>query len=153
MLTQARAREVFEYNEKEGYLIWKCTFRKGDKARQGQVYVDGRRYMVHRVVWLIVYGQWPGRYVRHRNGKLWDNRIGNLTIRRPKTKPIKPNAGITGVHTTPKGDHIAYIRGKQLYRGDSFSEAVYHRYCAEQCLNFSRWESSPATRLIRSVKT
>lgn len=40
--------------------------------------VDGREYLVHRVAWLIVTGEWPECEIDHINGDPSDNRLDNL---------------------------------------------------------------------------
>lgn len=37
-----------------------------------------RNYLAHRVVWALVYGQWPEALIDHRNGDPGDNRLSNL---------------------------------------------------------------------------
>lgn len=46
----------------------------------GYVYtaINGRQYLVHRLIVLYVTGQWPKQEVDHRNGVRHDNRYSNL---------------------------------------------------------------------------
>lgn len=87
-LTAERVRELFEYDPDSGVLSWKGP-RKG-RQKQGleagflisdgyqKVGIDGRRYPLHRVVWLYVFGVWPEGQIDHVNGVRSDNRISNL---------------------------------------------------------------------------
>jgi hypothetical protein len=71
-LTCERARELLEY--RDGKLFWrKRSHAKGNDvvgARAGAVCgkyrrigIDGRRYLEHRVVWLVVHGTWPSQQI------------------------------------------------------------------------------------------
>lgn len=88
MVSRERLLELFQYDAKTGDLIRKVG-RSGPKARAGdiagrvndngyiRVYVDGRPYSAHRLIWLMVYGDWA-KEIDHVNGIKSDNRIENL---------------------------------------------------------------------------
>lgn len=91
VLTAERAREVLSYNQNTGKLSWRKS--TGKKAKVGKeagcithlqanrhidVRVDGKAYRAHRVIWLIVCGEWPTDDVDHANGDATDNRLCNL---------------------------------------------------------------------------
>ena len=47
-----------------------------------QIRIDGHRYLLHRLAWLYVTGEWPEAEMDHQNGDRADNRFCNL---RPAT--------------------------------------------------------------------
>jgi len=88
LVTQERARELLEYIPENGLLVWRKTnsnaAKKGAIAgylskKDGRVSVriDNKLYKAHRVIFLIVKGEWPEE-VDHINGDPSDNRWDNL---------------------------------------------------------------------------
>jgi len=86
MLTQERALELFHYDEATGKLFWRVSrgrTKAGNEADCAtsdgylRVAADGRRYRVHRVIFLMKTGRWPVPDCDHRdlNGvnNLWNN--------------------------------------------------------------------------------
>lgn len=120
------ANSVLKYDPEAGLLFWKArpvgmfkserhwkTFRtrfEGKEAftstchygyRQGQIF--GKRYVAHRIIWLMVHGNWPKQDIDHINGNRQDNRLFNLrSVSRSdnlrNTKIRKDNlSGVPGV--------------------------------------------------------
>ena len=89
-------RKFFLYEKDTGELLWRPrppgprndSFNKrwGNKpaftainqygARHG--ILEGEQYIVHKVIWAMVYGIYPLGQIKHVNGKKTDNRIANL---------------------------------------------------------------------------
>lgn len=75
MLTYERAHELFEYSIVSGRLYYRKTntvaghthldYKGGVRLR---LVIDGRKYLVHRVIWLMVAGAWPEERIDHRDG-------------------------------------------------------------------------------------
>lgn len=86
-LTQASLLELFTYDPSEGVLRWKIDrgpVRAGAIAgrlrtdgRRG-VGIDGKLYYAHRLIWLLMTGDWPGAQIDHKNHVRDDNRWENL---------------------------------------------------------------------------
>jgi len=72
-----------------GVLYW-TTNRKGSPAGgvAGHLNKTGyialglmyRKFLGHRIVWLLEYGEWPSGFLDHRNGIRTDNRPENLRL-------------------------------------------------------------------------
>jgi hypothetical protein len=88
-LTQERVQELFAYNPEDGILRTK-TIRQGSNSYIGQpigtltnygylcVTIDTKRYQLHRVIWLYVYGYIPKEDLDHIDGNRTNNRLFNL---------------------------------------------------------------------------
>ena len=82
-----RLQELFDY--KNGFLVWKMRAANrvkvgdiaggtnGKKQPYMRVRVDGKRYLVHRLIYAWHHGFIP-ELVDHINGNILDNRIENL---------------------------------------------------------------------------
>lgn len=87
-ITQARVRELFDYDPHRGVLVWRVN-RRGRFARIGNVAgsvgryvvvaVDCKHYPAHCLIWLWCHGVYPDE-LDHRNRNKHDNRIGNLRV-------------------------------------------------------------------------
>jgi hypothetical protein len=88
IVTQERAKELLEYTPENGLLVWKKT--NSNAAKKGtiagylsktdnrvSVRIDSKLYKAHRVIFLIVTGEWPEE-IDHINGDSSDNRWDNL---------------------------------------------------------------------------
>lgn len=82
------ARSLFCYDPETGLLTrrtdglrWKAGDRVGYPMHECgylRVRVGAHDYQVHRIIWLIYYGEWPREQIDHINGVRDDNRICNL---------------------------------------------------------------------------
>jgi len=96
MLTYEEVSELLEYSPAVGgsCLVRKIDSRSGNGKIQvhagglagtkhvtgyWHVHLKGKYYKAHRLIWLLVYGEWPACALDHINGKE-DNRIENLRL-------------------------------------------------------------------------
>lgn len=108
MLTQNEALSIFSYDPETGTLFNKINrkprAKKGEKAGSkhinGYVHlsVKGKRYLAHRVVWLIIHGKFPRYGLDHINGNPEDNRLINLR-EVPQSENVK-NSSLPKNNTT-----------------------------------------------------
>lgn len=79
-----------KYHPDSGKLVWIAVPPKHTRAKIGReagsrntagykvLYIWGRSYKVHRLIWLYVKGNFPDRNIDHINGIKDDNTWGNL---------------------------------------------------------------------------
>lgn len=101
-LTQAVALELFDYDNTSGELRWKdpipakyypsaavakmVNTRYAGKPAANlnkntgylQVVFQGKLYQVHRVIWLMLHGNWPAKQLDHKSRVRAENTQGNL---------------------------------------------------------------------------
>lgn len=88
MLTAEKARQMLSYDPTTGVLTWR-VLRPGTAvvgSEAGVVKKDGyrhvsvcnRTYRAHRIIWLMMTGQWPSSEIDHKNLDRADNRWENL---------------------------------------------------------------------------
>lgn len=112
MITQDELKLLFLYNSFTGVFTWLVNKGKRGKADHiaghiesigyVQVGINGKKYRMHRLAWLYVYGEMPIE-IDHINGNRSDNRISNLrSVERQENmmnKKIRSNnsSGFNGV--------------------------------------------------------
>lgn len=126
MITFEEANTLFNYNPETGSLTWKVSRssrvkigqRVGSLMSEGylRTRIGGRNYLVHILIWLITYGEFPEGLLDHINRDKSDNRISNLRIvsksgNNKNKNPYSNNtSGHTGICWNPRNSNwMAYI--------------------------------------------
>lgn len=81
MISQEYLKLAFDYNKYTGILTRLSNGHKIQSTNSEgyiQVYIKGKAYPAHRVIWLYLYGEWPKNQIDHINGIRNDNRVENL---------------------------------------------------------------------------
>lgn len=151
-ITREEALQLIEPNFETGKLYWKV--RRGGSAvaggevgamvREGylKVHLKGKSYPIHRLMWLLFYGEHAALFVDHINGDRLDNRPCNLRLvtkaenaknRRTTKQSV---SGLNGVvWAADRGKWRAFIRWdnklEHLGTYEDFFEAVCARKSAE----------------------
>lgn len=149
LLSAERARELFHYDPETGLLTWKTRYSPFSRVRIGAVAgrmdhkgyrtvtIKSYEYFIHRVIWLMVTGEWPKFSVDHINGNRVDNRLANLRDI-PHVMNMhnyhRANSGnklsLLGVTQRPSGKFRAQIRkGENIHLGTfETAEAAHAAY-------------------------
>jgi hypothetical protein len=148
-MTFDKASDLFMYFPNTGLLFWKelSGRRKNPISSLSKGYLHGehkgKRFKVHKVAWLLFYGNIPDGQIDHINGNRSDNRISNLRSvsnlenHRNMKKFSTNKSGVVGVSwSNERQKWIATITVKrkviQLGRYLSFDNAVSVRKAAEK---------------------
>jgi hypothetical protein len=150
IITRAEALNHFDYNKATGELIWKSprgnSVAVGDVAGTNnhgylQIRFNYKSYYVHRVIWLLVNGEWPDQ-IDHIDHNGFNNKLDNLRNvnhqGNGKNRRLNKNnkSGVCGVGWTSsrkKWRSVIEHNNKAIHLGftDDFFEAVCLRKSAE----------------------
>lgn len=137
-LTQARLKELLNYDPETGEFTWRGSGsgRKkssaGHKAAKGYLAIGllGKTYKAHRVAWMYAYGCWPNGQIDHKDLDRTNNKLQNLREVDPSMN--KQNVGVARVDNkcgvlgvSDRGDRFVArltVRGECVHLG-SFSNA------------------------------
>lgn len=119
MLTADYVKTLLNYDPVTGVFFWtdkaygKAKNKKAgyaDAKKYFRVQINGKKYFLHRIAWLIIYGSWPVGEIDHIDGNKQNNKIKNLRDvsknmnQHNRKKAASSNMiGILGVSKTKKG--------------------------------------------------
>jgi len=108
ILTQARLRELFDYDPETGVMTRRIS--TAPRAQAGQIVgtpdgsgylrisIGGKKFRLHRLIHMYVHGAWPEHDIDHRDRNRSNNRLLNL---RPATRAENcQNSGIPAHNTS-----------------------------------------------------
>ena len=140
-MTFEEATAIFSYDPKTGIVTRKLTgLPCGTPDSYGYLNVGVKRktYKLHRLIWLLVHGEWPNGIIDHIKRVVDDNRIENLRVVTKRGNalnskvPSDSTSGHKGVSwRADKKKWRAYtaVMGKQINLGhyDSLEDAILAR--------------------------
>ena len=147
MLTQARLKELLDYNSETGEFFWRKTLKGHVRANKraghlsGDGYwiigIDGKQYRAHRLAWLYMHGCFPKKELDHKNrnrsnGCIGELREANRGQNRANSKLQKNNrSGFKGVYKDGNSWKAEVkSNGTKIYLGMfKTPEAAHAAYC------------------------
>lgn len=124
-------QNAFNYCPSTGILTWKSGRRAGTPDDRGywRVMLKRKIFRLHRIAWLLTYGQWPSERLDHIDGNPSNNKIDNLRLathqQNMHNRKVGTNnkSGVPGVHLSRYGTWKAWIqfKGKTIHLG-SYAE-------------------------------
>jgi len=175
VISQAELKEALSYNPTTGVFIWISQVHgshmspgsvAGSLARDGYVYiqVQSRLYKAHRLAILYTDGYMPENTVDHIDrvrDHNWRSNLREATIqcqnrncgmRRDNTSGVK---GVRRFRPGMRWTATIAVNGRNKHLGyfDTLLEAACHRYAAEQCLGWDKWDgNSSAKQFIDKIR-
>lgn len=146
MLTYEQAAELLTYDSETGLLRWNKSGLKRTKGkiaghtdRTGytRIMINYKMYLAHRLIWLLVYKQWPVSDLDHIDRNPRNNRIENLRevthLENMRNSKIRKDntTGVRGVYLQ-HGRYCVNVRG--VYLG-SFTSLNFAKQIAERAQN------------------
>lgn len=127
-LTAERLRDLLSYDRHTGIFTRKISvcnsIRIGDvagsidkKSKYVRIFVDGNKYLGHRLAWLYVYGEWPNDMLDHKDGNKSYNAIENL----------RDASNVENVRNSPvRKDNLLGIKCVRLHETGRYHARIYH---------------------------
>jgi len=138
-----KARPLSDFSTPQSHGRWKNQVGKPIISLDTHGYLGiaiyGKRYLLHRLIWVMVTGKWPIHDIDHRNRVKTDNSLINLRDTKYNTRNVgttKANtSGTTGVYWI-YNKWEAKIGGKSLGAFYDKQDAIKARKLAEQQLGY-----------------
>lgn len=156
-LTYSEISAVLRHED--GVLYWRVTCGSvrggsvaGHKDRQGYVALQfSRRFLfAHRVIWLLVYGEWPAAMLDHIDGDRANNKPANLrpatNAENQRNRVVTGKVPFKGVVRHLSGKFQASCSGVYLGVFNTAEDAAraYDKAAAERFGQFARLNFSEA---------
>jgi len=169
MLTQEQVRRWFDYNPNTGILSRKRRPRSDFTVLNAQskwnnqvnkpcnsidtkgyltIYISGKHYRLHNIIWLWQVGKWPTYEIDHidrvKHNNSWDNLRDVTTSVNARNKSTRKDntSGVAGVSYDKRNNHwVAFItiETKRVYLGcfKLKETAIIARKIAEKDYNYA----------------
>jgi hypothetical protein len=126
-----KLKKSLSYDPVTGIITWRCAIGRaksggiaGGVNIKGYLMVGfhGKKYLAHRLAWLLMTGDWPDGMIDHKNLNKLDNQFDNLRIASPAQNRANQKAmgklpkGVT-LHRTGKYQAQIMIGPKNRYLG------------------------------------
>lgn len=129
-LTVEQLRKEFDYVPETGQLRRKSNGRiAGSTQTDGyrQVSIDGRLFLMHRIIWFMHHDTWPEFAIDHINGDRTDNRIENLRdvpqVVNIAARGVRNRTGFRGVYPEGKWFHARIRIDRETKQLGKFARA------------------------------
>jgi len=147
-ITHKDVLDTFDFSD--GNLIWKK--KTGPRSKIGhvaghlrkdgyvQIKFQHKLYAAHRLIWFLIYGEWPKNEVDHIDGNKSNNRLENLRDvtksqnQQNRLKTKQNSTGFKGVFFHPKSNKWMSkitVNKKQIYLGYFHSALDAHNAYSE----------------------
>ncbi|MBT1949615.1 HNH endonuclease [Enterobacter kobei] len=144
-LTAEMVRELLEYDPTTGLLTWKTCRKKVQKGSVAgsvcgngrKLYVKvriGRLYRAHRLIWLIVTGEWPKYHIDHVDNDGTNNRWSNLrlaTLNQNQHNRELSRANLTGYKGVSRANNLSKPYRANITIGRERRHLGYYRSAEE----------------------
>lgn len=141
-LSAARAHELLTYDRTTGVFSWRRTGPgrpmncSAGTVHRGyrRICINGKKWLAHRIAWLMCFGSFPEGHIDHINGDSTDNRIENLrdvsrsgNIQNQRKAHKNNVTGVLGIHAI-KGKFRACLTlsGKTVHLGTHATAKAAH---------------------------
>ncbi len=128
MLTQARLKELLSYDPITGIFIREQSRRKvrkgsvaGTRRHDGYftIFMDGHRYLCHRLAWLYMTGEWPLHFIDHIDGNPSNNSFSNL-------RDVEHTINTQNIRRA-RSFNSSGLLGANRFRGGFLSRIIVHK--------------------------
>lgn len=166
--------DALSYDSETGIFRWKITSGKGvigcvagTPTAKGyiEISVKGKRYLAHRLAWLLSKGKWPSAQIDHIDGDKKNNRLSNLRLATNSQNHANRGAqknstsGIKGVYfwkTRGVWKSQIVVNGRNIFLGyHQTKEAAAAAYAAAAAKHFGEYAHGKniVPRLLYEGKT
>lgn len=123
-LTIEQIKNILDYNPETGIFTRKIV--GSEEKGYLKISINGKKYLAHRLAWLMVHGSWPKDQIDHIDRNGMNNKISNLREATPQqnagNKGLQKNnkSGHRGVHWNTrerKWEARIIVNGKQISLG------------------------------------